>query len=73
MNAWFVVVYKDLNSDRVHDSRRYDTLKEAVDAAFDLLFQKCEPLRITGPSGEIISQAQLNDFLAARGHKGRGA
>ncbi len=69
MSVGYCIVFKELSSGRVSESQSYETLKEALEAASDLILQNCEPLRIRGPAGDEIGEAQLSDLIAATGSK----
>lgn len=67
MTEWFAVHSRDIRSGRDGDSVHFDTLKLAVEHAFDLRRKrKAEPRRIIGPTGEVVGREMLDQILAAR-------
>jgi hypothetical protein len=60
MMGWYVE-YHDVRDkiERVIQSSHYDTRKQAVDAACELLRQHHRVKRAVGPNGEVVTRAEI--------------
>ena len=72
MDSGFVVIYKENHFAEAVRSQAFASRELAVDYAFRLLSrEEAEPLGIIGPSGEVVTQARLDEILTAQARKGR--